>query len=296
MISSPAPMPPALAELLPAQTASGAFPSTVSLPTGPVPDENGFITALVLHELAGFPPTPDLRAAQERALDFLLRCERRDQPGCFAFYPPGAQPDWMPIPLPPDADDTALITLALARAGRWSRHALEHIARHRLAPFRLLHLSAIAKPWHRVGAYFTWLDEMFYPNVVDLCVNVNVAILLKTAGLAEEMGLMALVEMIEAGIDWAGASAQRSFLLTPFYPQPHELVHAVGRAVELGVSELAPCRDKLSACPWGGAHDPNGWSDDRAICSSHDGRIVWRAPVLQRARRARLAHSALCAS
>ncbi|RQR67686.1 hypothetical protein DIE19_00615 [Burkholderia sp. Bp9126] len=274
----------ALDALLAAQSPSGAFGSVVDLPTGPAADENGFVTALVLHELSAWPATPALTAARARALDFLACCERADRRGAFSFYPPDRQPPWMPIALLPDADDTALFTLALVDGGRWPAQRLTHAARQVLESFRLRWVAADAKPWHREGVYLTWLDELTYPNIVDLCVNVNVAALLKRAGPAHASGLAAIVDMVNAGLAWAGASPQRAFLLTPYYPHPAELGHAIDRAICLGVTELLPCRDKLRDLGWSYAADPAGWPLDTPVCSSDDGRIVWRAPVLQQAR------------
>ncbi|KGU88811.1 hypothetical protein [Burkholderia pseudomallei] len=274
----------ALDALLAAQSPSGAFGSVVDLPTGPAADENGFVTALVLHELSAWPTTPALTAARMRALDFLACCERTDRRGAFSFYPPDRQPAWMPIALLPDADDTALFTLALVDGDRWPAQRLTQAARQVLEPFRLRWVAADAKPWHREGVYLTWLDELVYPNVVDLCVNINVAALLKRAGPAHAARLAAIVDMVDAGLAWAGASPQRAFLLTPYYPHPAELGHAIDRAIRLGVTELLPCRDKLRDLGWSYAADPAGWPLDTPVCSSDDGRIVWRAPVLQQAR------------
>lgn len=274
----------ALDALLAAQSPSGAFGSIVDLPTGPVADENGFVTALVLHELSAWPATPALAAARMRALDFLACCERPDRRGAFSFYPPDRQPEWMPIALLPDADDTALFTLALVDGGRWPAQQLTLAVRRVLEAFRLRWVAADARPWYREGVYLTWLDELVYPNIVDLCVNINVAALLKRAGPEHACALAAIVDMVDAGLAWAGTSPQRAFLLTPYYPHPAELGHALDRAIRLGVTELLPCRDKLRDLGWSYAADPAGWPLNTPVCSSDDGRIVWRAPVLQQAR------------
>ncbi|NEP26036.1 hypothetical protein [Moorena sp. SIO3I6] len=275
----------AIAGILAAQAPSGAFLSTVYLPDGPVPDENGFVTALVLHELTHLPQTPAVMAAQERALDFLARCELPTQPGAFSFYPPDGHPSWMPIPLNPDADDSALFAFALVRAGRKPKAFLEQVVREVLAKFRLFWISGTAKPWYQSGVYFTWLNKLYYPNIIDVCVNVNIAVLLKAAGVGEALGITNIVQMVELGVAWAGTSSERALLLSPYYPHPMELLYAVERAVELGVEDFIACRETLRKLPWAQSDSCEGWSENRPICSSEDGRILWRSAVLQQARR-----------
>ncbi|WP_323121242.1 hypothetical protein [Burkholderia alba] len=285
MSTQPAPLDSALDAVLAEQMPSGAFVSFVALPNGPVADENGFVTALVIHELSRLPATPALDAARARALDFLARCERPDRRGAFAFYPLDGQPDWMPIPLLPDADDTALMTLALVDGGRWPAARLTQAARQVLEPFRLRWLAGNPRPWYREGVYQTWIDELCFPNPVDLCVNINIASLLHRSGLDHESGLTAIVDMTLAAFAWAGDSPQRAFLLTPYYPHPAELAHAVERAIDHGVTGLLPCRRPLRTL----LGPPDDWPRDPPVCGSDDGRIVWRAPALQQARRLRRA-------
>ncbi|CAO3430194.1 hypothetical protein [Azospirillum endophyticum] len=288
-------MPPSdlVADLLPgilaAQTPGGAFASTVWLADGPCPDENGFVTALVLNALDGLEETPALATARGRALDFLARCELPDRPGAFSFYPWDGHPDWMAVPLPADADDTALFALALVAGGRRDREWLTRVATGELRRFRLAWISGAAMPWHREGAVFTWLDERYYPNVIDLCVNINVAALLAATGQGEALGLPAIVAMVEDALDWAGPFPDKARLLSPYYPDPIEIAHALTRAVAQGVTEFRPSLARLRDLPWAwedGTDDGGGrGGEGRPVCGSGDRRILWTAPVLRAARR-----------
>lgn len=268
-----------LQRILATQTDRGAFPSVVFLPDGPVDDENGFVTALVLDALAAAGESQATTAARERALDFLARCEAPDQPGSFRFYPLGEHPSWMPLPLVPDADDTALFSLALVNGGRWPRASLAERVLPVLNRFRMAWVSGAAKPWHTEGCHFTWLDPRYVPNDVDLCANVNVATMAWVADTPAALtSVTAVATMVKRGLDWAGPSAARARLLSPYYPSPAELAHALARAVRLGVTPLRPLWEIARTHPW--AQD----EDDAPLCSSDDGRIVWRAPVLQEVR------------
>lgn len=94
--------------VLASQGESGAFPAIAHPPSGPVPDENAFVTALVVNLLSRVAPDPKVEKVRQRGLDFLLRCERPDRPGAFSFYPSYGHPPWIGEVLPADADDTAL--------------------------------------------------------------------------------------------------------------------------------------------------------------------------------------------
>jgi hypothetical protein len=267
-----------IAAALAAQSASGAFLSTVHVQGEPRPDENAFVTALVVHELLRCEDQGRVGEAIERALDFLLTCEVEERPGHFCFYPATAHPSWLPVHLPPDADDTALCAALLVRCGRRPPSLLTDVVERVLAPFRLRYVSEASEPWHRVGVYLTWLRAGYARNVVDCCVNVNVLALLQQAGLAGAPSFNAIVEMIDAALEYAGQVMGRARMLSPWYPHPCELVHAVERAIEFGVDDLRPALEKMHAASWGRSEVPGFRTP---VCGSLDGRIVWTCEALQ---------------
>lgn len=271
-----------LDDILAAQAQSGAFVSSVRLPDRTCTDENGFVTALVLQALADHPTTPSLANARRKGLDFLERCAAAAPPGTFRFYPPQGQPEWMPLALDADIDDTALFSVALFDAGRLDGQRLRETAEILHQRFRVVWPSGAARPWHRAGSYYTWLNDWHRPNDIDLCANVNLSVLLHRTGQGERFGLKDIVAATQAGLDWAGNFSERARLLSPFYPDPVELAYAIARAVAQGVEALRPCLERLRDRPWA-ARD--GTQDERPVCGSADGRILWRAPALQMARR-----------
>ena len=269
---------PAWSEIAAGQAPSGAFLSLVQLASGPVTDENAFVTALVLERLATREPSPGRGDVCERALDFLERCERAAPRGGFAFYPIGAQPRWLREPLPADVDDTALCSLALYRGGRWSQNRLRHQVVEVLDRYRLA-----AKPggaeWFQPGVYPTWLSDKLLRNPIDVCANVNVATLLEASGVGEGHS-RGIVHMVEAALDWVANRRERMQAIMPYYCHPAELGHALQRAVSAGVSGADELLARFGAQGW--------WqgSEDRAapICCSLGARVVWSSPVLQAAR------------
>jgi hypothetical protein len=187
----------------------------------------------------------------------------------------------MPIRLPPDTDDTALCAPLLVRYGRRPEAFLSEVVERVLDPFRLHYVAEGSEPWHRVGVYLTWLRERYPRNVVDCCVNVNVLALLQHSKLADAPSVAAIVDMVDAGIRYAGPLAARARMLSPWYPHPHELVRAVERAVSAGVDRLGPALSKMRSTPWGNV---GGRSAHTPICGSRDGRIVWTCEALQELR------------
>jgi hypothetical protein len=269
---------PAWSEIAAGQAPSGAFISIVELRSGPVRDENAFVTALVLELIATSEPLPGLADARERALDFLERCERAPPWGGFAFYPADAQPRWLREPLPADVDDTALCSLALYRGGRWPQSRLRHQVLAVLDRYRLEQKPAGAE-WFQTGVYPTWLNAKRLRNPIDVCANVNVATLLQASGLGESRS-RGIVHMVEAALDWVADRRERMQAIMPYYSHPAELGHALRRAVSAGVSGAEDLLTRFGAQGW--------WqgSEDRTapVCCSLGARVVWSSPVLQAAR------------
>jgi hypothetical protein len=263
--------------LLASETCSGAFASFAHLPGGPVEDDNAFATVLVLDLLAGARRDPEIERLCERAIAFLLRCRRAS--GAFGFYPCGAQPAWIGEGLAADADDTALISVALFHAGVLRREELERQVRVTLARYRLQRQPQGA-PWFRAGVYPTWLDAARLRNPIDLCVNVNVAVLIHESGVGPEHGYGGILAMVGAGLDWAGAGAARARAITPYYPHPAELGHALGRAVQAGVSGACGLLERCLAQPWSRREE----AGNAPICSSLGAGVVWTSPLLQAVR------------
>ena len=274
-----------LEQVLESQAASGAFLSTVHFTNQRMLDENGFITALIIYELSQYLNQYGVPEAIERGLDFLLRCESHDQPGYFRFYPEDAYPDFIGVRLAPDADDTALFSMLLVKFGRRPHRFLHRVVQDVLAHHQLLYLPESAKPWYKDKTYLTWLDEGLWPNVVDCCVNVNVAVLLKQSGIQNPSGLSEILSMVEHGVEWAGSSEARARHLCPFYPHPIELFHAVRRAFLAGVQEFWSCLVKMRELPWTQISPAAQWISDVPVCGSLDRQIIWTSEVLQAIRK-----------
>ena len=192
--------------VLAAQQADGAFLSYVHLSAGTTEDHNGFATALVLDCLRQAPDLPR-SSRPDRALEFLQSCADPSCTGRFGFYAAGKKPGWMVPRLAYDADDTALFNLALLRAGRVERAEVAWVIRNILRPFRLTFRNERSDPWHRVGAFETWLDAQTYRNPLDCTVNVNVLTLLHASG-ADWPEAAAITEMLLAAVDCGNAESK----------------------------------------------------------------------------------------
>jgi len=270
----------ALDRLLALQTQSGAFPSTVEGPDGPVVDETCFVTAqVVLLLIEGRAcvtgAAQERKRAIERALDFIESCAANDPAGAFCFYPPERATPRLDIALPPDADDTALAWLALMAGGRRTP-AEARAALTALIP--LLQVRATRRgdpPFARAPLLRTWFAGPDAPNPVDLIVNINMLAGLAAAGCSPEF--------------WRGRAARLRALLpshvpdrsevrvlAPYYADGAELAIARRRAARVGVADLAGPAGVPAA-----ADDP---LDRPLYCNAH-GRPIWRAPALQLARR-----------
>jgi hypothetical protein len=253
------------------QMPSGAFRSYVKIGGGRSSDENGFVTALVLRELALL-PCPD--EILERAIDFLLRCESRSQRGTFCFWPEDAYPQWMrQSRLYPDVDDTSVMAVLLADFRVWDGEKLERAVAS-LIPHR-----------NAAGAFYTWLGAPARANTIDWCANTNAAALLARAGMTGSDEYAALCSGINRAVEQAGEEPDR---ISPYYPLPVEFLHAVEHATRHGAVELEPAAARLrglAVCARYRTEPP----PELAICSSIDRAVVWSAPVLQTVRRMRTA-------
>jgi hypothetical protein len=276
------------------QSASGAFPSTVEGPAGPVADETCFVTAQValilvrLRSAAGTDRDTDalLATALRRALDFIEACESRRDPGAFRFYPHGLGTPRLDIDLAADADDTALAWLALVAGGRRSR-ADAGAALLRLLPrFACGPLRRGDPPFARAPLLRTWVGGGA-PDPVDLIVNINMAAALALCAPASRPAVGEAAEEIAARVvsAFAGHAADRSALraLAPYYADPAEAGIALERALACGARALAPLAARL--LPLAGRDRDAGRPPERPLyCNAH-GRPVWRSPALQLARR-----------
>ena len=224
----------AIDQILSTQTAAGAFNAQVHLQHRTDNDANACVTGLVLRALrpvleranSACPLTP----ASKRALAFLASCESPTLPGAFRFWPATAQPSWIQD-LPDDADDTAICALELVRYNQRPIAFLREIACRVLIKRRLSKVDRPAPEWLRPGVFVTWLRDEPRPNVVDCCVNANVAALLAFADLRHLPGYAEACEMIDHAVAWTGTSRLRAQCISPFYPDPAELLYAVDHAV-----------------------------------------------------------------
>ncbi|CAB3750666.1 MULTISPECIES: hypothetical protein [Burkholderia] len=267
----------ALDALVAAQAPGGAFPSHVSVDAHHHVDENAFVTALILDELACLPAGTADRAIA-RGLDFLESCASLTCAGAFHFYPPGRMPSWLGADLPADADDTALALMLLARFGRLGTAEAFDTLDRVLHPWRLHYRPEYADPWVAQGACRTWLDRRAAPNPVDACVNANVATALTALGRADHDACRAARDTALDAIAFVAENPAHRGRLTAFYPDLWELVHALRRGARRGVAGFAQAAARLAGmlAPHAGAY--------ATVCSSTDRRWRWTAPLLQTAR------------
>ncbi|ETD81800.1 hypothetical protein U703_14505 [Rhodobacter capsulatus YW1] len=272
------------------QTATGAFPSEVA----GMEDETCFVTASVALCLDPVAHRPAL----DRALDFIESCEDPRLPGAFAFYPPRGRGPMLVRGLPPDADDTALAWLALLHGGRRGTDPARAAFDAGIAPAACLMVPGAAPPWVRRGAVRTWLIERGRDNPVDLAVNANVLALACRLGLAAHPVAQGAAASLAAAAAGGFDPARFARRLAPFYADVTELWFAVRRAAALDDGTLGPVLEPVLAwlAPLLGSR---ALALDKPLYCNDHGRPVWRAPVLQRARRTtpapRLPHSDACA-
>lgn len=256
---------------------SGALPAYVDTPAGVEMHETSFFTALGCLALEAW---PDASQGTHRMLEFLELCEAPNRPGAFAFWPVENRPHWA-RGIPPDADDTALCLSLLYRAGRRSRtdairQAATVLLPHRQPP------DPFAPRWIATGAFRTWLaSDRDRPNAVDCAVNANVLALFAALDMRAVPGTKAALRTIVDGVTWAGRDPARLHALTPFYPEPRELVLALERAANAGVTELraplAALRRFITGLP-----GPNA-----VLCAGAYLNHGWRSPALHTLRTAR---------
>jgi hypothetical protein len=253
------------AQILESQSVSGAFPSTVTHHGVTMSDENCFVTALIVYELLRLDDAA-VSGAIDRALVFLESCRG---PCGFHFYPPGKEPEWMGVRLPPDADDTALLARILYETGRLTLSEVTQLADTALEPHRQHYNPDPIAGWVHAGCYRTWLSHKQRPNPVDCCVNANVAALLAVIGRQESAGYRAACATVTNGIEWAGGIDWRLTLLTPYYPHPAEFFYSIERGIDAGIKEF---REITS---------PAGWSGTLPCAGSLDRKTWWTSPELQ---------------
>ena len=267
--------------LLSLQEESGAFESTVHIGAATLPDYNGFVTALVLRELGPLANSPGFQDARDRALDFLEQCESPFRSGFFAFWPRNRWPYWLPIVLD-DADDTAVIASQLLHHGRIDSGRARRIASEALVPYRLENTAAGPEAsWIRPGAFLTWLHHDCAPNPIDCVVNVNVVAFLSQIGFRDRPGYREACEMVMAGISWAARRWENLEVLSPYYPEPFELVAALDYALRSGASELRAAREELDRFPASDVPD----SRMRVLFSIADRSFLWSSAAVWAARR-----------
>jgi hypothetical protein len=273
-----------LNRLLCMQSGSGAFHSRVYFRSETEDDWNGFTTALVLRELAPLPASNALGRARERALDFLEQCESRNRPGCFAFWPRDRWPHWI-VSFPEDADDTSVMVSELLRHGRLTIAQAREIVDAVLVSDRLADsVTPLRSPWLRPGVFLTWLAQDTGDNPVDCCVNTNVVGLMAQLHLNEAPGYQEACEMLIDAAKWADGSWERVSALSPFYPHPFELIHALQHAIELGAEPLTSALERLQGLVRQPAPE-NTLLDSRApVFSTGDRTMIWTSDAIEYAR------------
>ncbi|RWW91704.1 hypothetical protein EPI11_18210 [Flavobacterium cerinum] len=263
--------------ILNSQLPSGAFPSIAYVSEENFVDENSFTTALVISILSEFNEDTQIHNACKRGVDYLLNCENPKGSGMFGFYPVNLQPKWIPEFLPPDTDDTALCSLALFHNGYWKRDQLKHQINKVLKPYQL-NQRVSGMEWFKVGMYPTWLDRKRMNNPIDICVNINVATLIKEAQIINQ-NTDKIFEMVSCSFNWVGNDQKRMQQIMPFYPDPIELYYSLQRAREAGLSEANKALIDMKLLPWRMSSNFN-----TPICCSIGGGVIWKSPILQKAR------------
>jgi hypothetical protein len=266
------------------QHQDGAFPSVMARPHGSIADRNGFTAALVVRALRHV-PLEDWRTIRERALGFIEACRSPRVDGAFGFWPHDARPPWASS-VPADVDDTALMLAELLRYGRVTvkevRRTIAGVASaHRVPPSG----AGERPPWIAAGSFYTWLSPAgHHPahravNVVDCCVNANMAALIAMAGARTLPGFAEAIRTVVDGVAWAGEHGPRLSSLTPFYPSPFSLLEAIDHAVECGASGLEPAQRQLRRLTETQLDAAAG------VCRGAYARAVWQCQAVEIARR-----------
>ncbi|WP_201742235.1 hypothetical protein [Mangrovicoccus ximenensis] len=231
------------------QRADGAFLSEVLLENGRLAESNGTVTALCLDAIWPSREDPLLAEGIAAALGYLESCETPGRPGHFGLHPAGTRPVWSGASRSPELDATALIAVTLHRYGRRSLADLQAIYREALVPVRVDQLTAASEPWHDYDVFGSWLVPDLLGNPVDVTANVNTLVLLELLGqpMAE---IPAIRLMLARALEWAGGSKARVQRLSPWHPEPVELVRALERAERLGVGGLSHMIAELRKLCW----------------------------------------------
>lgn len=224
-------------KVLAEQAPNGAFYATVLHHGKRFLDANGRFTCLIISELEKLPQEEPIAEAIERGLEYLIRCRRKADASLFNFYPEGEVPKWAKNQNASRTDDTALAALTLHRHGMMSSVDLEEVV-IALDEHRLVTRPDNAQPWIYPGAYQTWLDSRICPNPVDCCVNANIATFLRATGRDDHPGYRSATATVVAGVCEAMEKPMLTKFLSPYHPDPNELLQAMRRAVVVGVTEF----------------------------------------------------------
>lgn len=260
------------------QLPNGGFPSTITSREGEQVDCNGFITALVLRVTRHVPDDPVIARVRQRALHHVTSCASSSVADAFGFWPDAARPAWARA-VPADVDDTAMMLTELLRHDWIDRRGVLGRLCRAVLPYRVRERDAVLlPPWVGSGAFYTWIADVDGPNIVDCCVNANVAALMARLDAPHLPGYAAAIQTIVNGIRWAGGDRRRLLSLTPFYPSPACLMEAVEHAIESGVRDLREVQRELCAL------DIDPQADESGCCRSAYGSTVWHCAALDAAR------------
>jgi hypothetical protein len=273
------------ARLAALQLPNGGFESIVTSPRGRVMDCNGFTAAIVLRVTRHVPADSTLAIVRERALGYLATCAAPLVPDAFAFWPDAAHPSWAAA-VPADVDDTALVLTEMRRHQWLDRAGALRRACRALLPCRVSDADAPhLPPWVATGCFYTWIDARHVygarsaarPNVVDCCVNANVAALMAFIDARHLPGYDSAVLTVQNGVRWAVGDPKRLSAITPFYPSVENFINAVEHAVECGADALT-----------GASHDlrmvaPDGGLEPVGCCRSAYGSTIWHCPAIDTA-------------
>ena len=276
-----------LHKVLQYQSASGAFPSYVQAGTEMIPDENCFITALVLLELLKFSGTnndcPLLENAIEKGIEFLQQCEVPGTEGQFNFYPYNTNTPKLNIYLEPDLDDSALALLVLLQAGKKSLPQVRSIIEQLFEPRRIKYLTGVDSRWVKRNIFRTWINEHNRDNPADCCVNLNILSLYTTVFPGHTL-TPHIVTTVKNAIGMFGLSTSGMRRIAPYYAHPAELFFCVERAIMAGVADIEMLLHHLKKQVFDNNLPLWLSAAGTPVCCDAHGRPFWYAPVLWQAR------------
>ncbi len=265
--------------------ADGLIDSEMLTAEGRFPDRNGFTTALAVRALR--------RGGRNSPCSMLEALERcRIPEGGFGFWPTDMRPSWAPL-LPADADDTAIMTMELFLAGRLSLTEARRIACLTIGKHRISRLPQLRPPWLRTGVFSTWHRRGIAFDLIDCTAIANALALFAVLDLGTIPGVRASAELLRDAIAWAGDDELRACSLSPFYPDPVELVLALENAIDAGATDLVEAHALAVCTQWGQGAETRVAHEDHRVCSSPYGASVWRSPALARLRTGATATAAL---